>query len=111
MPDASVNTPAVGIKTANDHVIDPDQSGQHAHRGDQPERRVTSDGKRETNDVRFARSPIAVQNRGGAFPIDIARSLNVGRDQYLIRLKQARSRDEAPYFKRSRIYDIPCTLM
>src|SRR5256714_10729766 len=110
MPDARVNAAAVGIETADDHVIDPDERGQHAHRGDEPKRGVTGDGKGETDDVGFARSPVAVQNRPRALPIDIARSLNVGWYQ-VIDSNKAISRDEAPSFKRSRIYDIPCILM
>src|SRR5437762_60700 len=111
MPHARINAAAVGIKPTNDHVIDPDQRGQDAHRCDQPKRCVTSDGKREPDDVGFASAPVAVKNRGRALPIDITRSLDVSWYQLVSTQNEARSRDEAPHFKRSRIYDIPCTLM
>src|SRR5947207_4267416 len=87
MSHARVNPAAVGIKAANDHVIDADEGGQHAHRGNQPERSVTSDGKREPDDVGFASAPVAVKNCSRALPIDITRSLNVGWYQ-LSRLKR-----------------------
>ena len=88
MSHARVDAAAVGIETANDHIIDADQRGQNAHRCDQPKRSVTGDRESETDDVGFARAPIAVQDRRRALPIDIARSLNVRRYQ-LIRLKQS----------------------
>ena len=110
MPHARVNAAAVGVETSDDHVVEANERGEHAHQGDEPERCVAGDGKRETDDVGFARTPVAVQNRRRPPPIDIAWSLNVGWYQ-LIRLKRGGTRDEAPHFKRSRIYDIPCTLM
>src|SRR5437868_85324 len=110
MPHAGVDAAAVGIKTADHHVVETDQRGQHAHRRDKPKRSVASDRKRETDDVGFARAPVAVQNRRRALPIDIARPLNVGWYQFPDSNKAA-SRDETPSFKRSRIYDIPCALM
>src|SRR5437870_11678158 len=111
MSHARVNPAAVGIKAANDHVIDADEGGQHAHRGNQPERSVTCDGEGEADDVGFARAPVAVQNRGRALPTDITRSLDVSWYQLVSTQNEARSRDESPHFKRSRIYGIPCTLM
>src|SRR5207248_9287080 len=87
MAYARVNAAAVGIKTANDQVVDPDESSKHAHRGDQPERSVTGNSEGEADDVGFARAPIAVQNRGRAFPIDVARTLNVGCNQSLTSMR------------------------
>src|SRR6266568_6244913 len=87
MTHAGVDTTAVRVQAADHHVIQADQRGQHAHRGDQPERSVTSNGEGQTDYVGLARAPVAVQNRRRALPIDIARSLNVGWYQ-LIRLKR-----------------------
>src|SRR5206468_1272733 len=87
MAHARVNTAAVRVKTANDHVVEANERGEDAHQGDEPQRCVAGHGKGETDDVGLARAPVAVQNRGRAFPIDIARSLNVCWYQ-LIRLKR-----------------------
>src|ERR1700694_1377286 len=80
MPHTRVNTAAIRVEPADDHVIEPDERGEHAHRGDEPKRRVPSDGKSKANDVGFARAPIAVKNRGGARRVYVARTLNVGWD-------------------------------
>src|SRR6184192_3615288 len=87
MAHTRVDAAPVRIKAADDHVIKTDERGQNAHRGDQPKRCVTRDGESESDDVGFARAPIAIENGGRALPIDIARSLNVGWYQ-LIRLKR-----------------------
>src|SRR5438309_8178535 len=78
MPHAGINATAVRIKAADDHVVEADECSEHAHRRDQPKRTVAGDSERKPNDVGLARSPVAVQNGGRAFPIDIARTLNVG---------------------------------
>src|SRR5947208_1150078 len=91
MPDTGIDAAAVGIKAANDQIVDADQRGQHAHCGDQPKRSVARNGERQADDVGFARAPVAVQNCGRALPIDIARSLNVGWYQ-LSRLKRGFAR-------------------
>src|SRR6267143_4787792 len=112
MSHTRVNAAAVRIEAADDHVIDPNQRNEHAHQRDQPERSVTGNGKGETDHVGFARAPVAVQDRGRARHIDIARPLNVGWYQLINSTQnEADSRDEAPHFKWSRIYDIPCILM
>src|SRR5437867_11501300 len=80
MTDARVNTAAIRVKTADDHVIDADERGQHTHQGDEPEGGVTCNGEYKTDDVGLARAPIAVEDRSGPFPIDIAWTFNVGRD-------------------------------
>src|SRR5207249_2020401 len=87
MPHAGVNAAAVGIKAADDHVVEADECSEQAHRRDQPKRTVACDSERKPNDVGLARSPVAVQNRSRALPIHIARSLNVCWYQ-LIRLKR-----------------------
>ena len=85
MPHARVNAAAIGIEPANDHVVDADESGEHAHRGDQPERSVTGDGKGESDDVGFARAPIPVENRSRAWHVDIARPPDIGWDHAALR--------------------------
>src|SRR3954470_21522011 len=64
MPDAGIDSATVRIEPANDYVINPDERGQNAHCGYKPERSITADGKGEADDIRFARAPIAVENRG-----------------------------------------------
>src|SRR5881296_2606333 len=111
MPHAGVNAAAIGIKAANDHVVEADECREHAHRRDQPKRCVSGDGERKPNDVGLARPPVAVKDRSRALPIHIARSLNVCWYQ-LIRLKTKRhSRDEAPHFQESDFTTSLCPLM
>src|SRR5206468_9525307 len=81
MTHAGINTAAVWIEAANDHVVQADECGEDAHRRDQPERRVTGDGESQADHVSFAGAPVAVQNRGRALPIHIARTLNVSWNQ------------------------------
>src|SRR5436305_6779442 len=95
MAHARINAAAVRIKTADDHVVEADQRGEHAHQGDEPERCVARDGKGEANDIGLARAPVAVKNRGRARNIDVARTLNVGCYQ-LIRLKRSWPRATRP---------------
>src|SRR6059058_3894736 len=80
MAHARVNAAAVGVEAADNHVIDADERGQHTHQGDEPEGGVTCDGEGKTDDVSLARTPIAVEDRSGPFPIGIAWTFNVGRD-------------------------------
>src|SRR2546429_5164301 len=110
MSDGCINAAAVGIQAADDHIVEADECGQHAHRRDQPERRVTGNCKSQTNDVGLARPPIAVKNRRRALPIDIARSLNVCWYQ-LIRLKRDRLARRGASLPGAGFHDIPCSLM
>ena len=71
MTHAGVDAAAIRIEAADDHVVEPDERGEHAHRGDQPERRVPGDRESKADDVGFARAPIAVKNRRRALPIHI----------------------------------------
>src|SRR6266699_2264873 len=89
MSHACINAAAVGIKTADDHVVEADKCSEHAHRRDQPKRTVARDSERKPNDVGLTGAPIAVQNRRRALPIHIARTFNVCWYQ-LIRLKRDR---------------------
>src|SRR5947208_17067969 len=106
MPHACVNAAAVGIKTTDHHVVETDQRGQHAHRRDQPKRSVASDRKREPDDVGFAHTPVAVQNRRRTLPIEIARSFNIMWYKFL-NSTNACSRDEGPHLSADSNYDIP----
>ena len=75
---------------ATDHdVIDADQAGQRADRENDRQRRKSRREKREPDDVGLARAPVAVKQRGRAFPIHIARPLNVGWDQYFSCIKRS----------------------
>src|SRR5436190_930244 len=102
MPHAGVNAAAVGIKAADDHVVEADECSEHAHRRDQPKRTVACDSERKPNDVGLARPPVAVKNCRRALPIHIARSLNVCWYQ-LIRLKRSVTRATRRFTSRSRI--------
>src|SRR5207247_8440280 len=89
MPYARINSAAVGIQPADDHVVETDECSEYAHCPDQPERCVSGDGKSQADHVGLAGAPVAVQNRRRAFPVHIARSLSVCWYQ-LIRLKRDR---------------------
>src|SRR5437879_842363 len=84
MANARVNAAAVRIKTADDHVVEPDERSEQAHRRDEPERSVTGNSKGEPNDIGFARTPVTVKNGGGARNIDGSRTLNGRRDQLFL---------------------------
>src|SRR5260370_14941204 len=101
MPHARVDTAAVRIESADDHVVDADERGKNAHRGDQPKRCVAADGKREADDVGFARPPIAVKNRARARHIDIARTLKVSWYQFFDSQETALARRGASLLRES----------
>src|SRR5207247_1838501 len=109
MSHTRVDTAPVRIKPADDHVVEADQRRKHAHRRDQPERCVAGDRERETDHIGFAGTPVAVKNRRRALPIDIARTLNVRWYQFPRLKRDGLARRGASL--RSRLYDIPCTLM
>src|SRR5437773_2827501 len=102
MPHAGVNAAAVGVKAADDHVVEADECSEHAHRRDQPKRTVACDSERKPKDVGVARPPIAVQNRRRARNVHIGRWLNVCWYQ-LIRLKRSVTRATRRLTSRSRI--------
>src|SRR5256886_2693948 len=110
MPDGCINAAAVRVEAADDHVVEPDEGGEHAHRSDQPERGVAGNRKGEADHVGFAGAPVAVQNRRRARNIDIARSLNVCWYQ-LIRLKRDRLARRGASLPGVGFHDIPCPLM
>src|SRR5438094_7409189 len=95
MTHARVNTAAIGIEAADNHVIDADECRQHAHQRDEPEGGVTRDGEGKTDDVGLARAPVTVEDSSRAFPIDIARTLDVSWYQLLQPKTKRHSRDEA----------------
>jgi hypothetical protein len=45
MPDAGIDAAAVGVEAADNDVIDPNERGEDAHRGDEPEGGVAPDSK------------------------------------------------------------------
>src|SRR5437764_13188155 len=105
MAHARVNAAAVGVEAADNHVIDADERGQHTHQGDEPEGGVTCDGEGKTDDVGLARAPVTVKDSSRAFPIDIARTLDVSWYQLLQPKTKRHSRDEALHRR------FPCPLM
>ena len=70
---------------AADHdVIDPDQTGQRADGENDRQRRKSGRQKCQANDIGLARAPVAIKQRGRAFPIDVARAMHrtaLGDDQ------------------------------
>src|SRR5437773_8783498 len=110
MPHAGVNAAAVGIKAADDHVVEADECSEHAHRRDQPKRTVACDSERKPNDVGLARPPVAIKDCRRARNIDIARSLNVCWYQ-LIRLKRDRLARRGASLPGVGFHDIHCSLM
>src|SRR6266487_567115 len=110
MPHARVDAAAVRVEAADDHVVQADKRGEHAHGRDEPERCVTGDGECETNDVGFARAPIAVKNRGRARHIDIARTPNVGWNQNYLFGNGATSRDEVVPLQQARDWTVDLAL-
>ena len=58
-----VNTAAIREMTADNDVIDADQPGERTNGQDDRQRRKPGGDKRQTNDVRLARAPIAVEQR------------------------------------------------
>src|SRR5947207_5571449 len=102
MSHACINAAAVGIKAADDHVVEADECSEHAHRRDQPKRCISGDGKSQANHIGLTRPPIAIKNCRRALPVHIARSLNVCWYQ-LIRLKRSVTRATRRLSSRSRI--------
>src|SRR5436190_5810499 len=102
MSHACINAAAVGIKAADDHVVEADECSEHAHRRDQPKRCISGDGKSQANHIGLTRPPIAIKNCRRALPVHIARSLNVCWYQ-LIRLKRSVTRATRRLTSRSRI--------
>src|SRR5947207_15269409 len=102
MSDAGINTAAVRVESANDNVVDPDERRKDAHRRDQPKRRIAADREGETDDVGFARTPVAVEDGSSARHIDIARSPNVGGYQMLLTRNRVALRDEATLLRQER---------
>ena len=43
VPDGCIHTAAVRVEPADDHIVDPNKRGQHAHCRDQTERAVAGD--------------------------------------------------------------------
>src|SRR5437660_7939943 len=62
--------------TADNYVIDPHQTGEGAHGKNDRQRRKSGGDKRQTDHVRLAGAPIAVEQGARALPIQIARSMH-----------------------------------
>ena len=73
-----INAAAVGKMAANDDVVNPDQPGHGADREDDRQRGKARGEERQTDDVGLACAPVAVEQRGGAFPVDVARPMPAG---------------------------------
>jgi len=80
MPHAGIDPAAIGIMLADRHVVDAHQGGEQAHGGDEPERAVAGDGKRQPDDIGFAGAPVAVENGRRPRGIHVARPFRVARN-------------------------------
>src|SRR5262245_19178937 len=85
MPHACVNAAAIRIQATDNHVVDPDQNDERAHRRDEPKRRIARDCESETDDVGLTGAPIAIQNRRSTRDVDVAWTLYAGWNQILTR--------------------------
>ena len=74
MTNARVDAAAIGIMPADRHVIDPYKRSKQTHRPDQPGGTVSGYCECETDDVSFAGSPVAIEDRCSPLPVDITRS-------------------------------------
>ena len=76
LPRGGIDAAAIGEMRADDDVVVGDDRGQHADRQDDRQRRKAGRDEGEADDVGLARAPIAVEQRGGALPIDVARTMD-----------------------------------
>ena len=78
LPRGRVDAAAIGKMGADDDVVVGHHRGQHADRENDRQRRKAGGDESEADDVGLARAPVAVEQRRGALPIDIARPMNGG---------------------------------
>ena len=71
-----INAAAIREMRADNDVVVGDDGGEQADRENDRQRRKSRRDERETDDVGLARSPIAVEEGSGAFPIHIARPMH-----------------------------------
>src|SRR6185503_16570450 len=61
---------------ADNHVAVPDHGGQDAHGQDDGKRGITGGNKGQANNKGLACSPIAIEQRRGAFPVNVPWEVN-----------------------------------
>src|SRR6185503_4485330 len=61
---------------ADNHVAVSDHGGQDAHGQDDGKRGITGGNKGQANNIGLACSPIAIEQRRGAFPVDVPWAVN-----------------------------------
>ncbi len=66
-----IDATAIGKIPADNRIVNSDQTGESADRENDWQRRKPGGEESETDDISFARAPITIEQRGGAFPIDI----------------------------------------
>ena len=76
LPRRGIDAAAIRKMGADDDVVEADDRGEQADREDDRHGRKAGGDKGEADDVRLARAPIAVKQRGGALPIDVARAMD-----------------------------------
>ncbi len=74
LPRRGVDAAAIGKMGADDDVVVGHHRGQHADRENDRQRRKAGGDESEADDIGLARAPVAVEQGGGALPIDIARA-------------------------------------
>ena len=71
-----IDTAAIRKMRADDDVVVGDDGGQDADRENDGERREAGGDEGEADNVGLARAPVAVEQGGGALPVDVARTVN-----------------------------------
>ena len=66
-----INATAIGKMGADNNVVVPHHRGENANSENDWQGRKTCGDESETDHIRFARAPVAIEQRGGPFPIDI----------------------------------------
>ena len=72
-----IHAAAAGEAAADDDVVEPDDEAQRADREDDGQRGKSHRGKSQTDDVGFARSPVAIEQCRSARPTEIAWTVNL----------------------------------
>src|SRR5439155_23599285 len=71
-----IDTAAVRKMRADNNVVETNDCRERAYREDDRKRRETSGDKCEAEHIGFARTPVAIEQRGRPFPVDVARTMH-----------------------------------
>ncbi len=79
-PRRRIDPAAVGKVAADHRIVDADQPREQADGEDDRKGREPREGEGEADDVSLARTPIAVEQRGGALPVYVAWAIGISGD-------------------------------